>query len=151
MGSAIHLSEGLAEGSAGYLQMAREARGVSLEDAAVSLQISPERLRGIERGELRVPAGLIKRARVLYGFPERFFTRSMPVHMLEPQEVYMSGEGIKMCSHHSCAYCADYLCDWPMGKGKTCDAPLCEDHASEIGVDLHLCPVHAIERDARER
>lgn len=61
------------------------------------------------------------------------------------------GHGIicgKLGQH--CAHCArvgDYLCDYPVGKGRngqprTCDAPLCEVHAFEIGPDLHYCPAH---------
>ena len=47
-----------------------------------------------------------------------------------------------------CAHCAgvgDYLCDYPVGENKTCDAPLCETHAKEIGENLHYCPAHARE------
>lgn len=84
----------------------------------------------------------------------------------------------KVCA---CGYLADYLCDWPMGEGKTCDAPLCEDHAippevdlsalrlSEMAArrepdlavsaeksvaalaDLHLCPAHWAMSKDRER
>lgn len=35
------------------------------------------------------------------------------------------------------------LCDWPVARGKSCDAPLCERHAAKIGPDSHLCPKHA--------
>ncbi len=38
---------------------------------------------------------------------------------------------------------ATLLCDWPMGGGRTCDTPLCEEHAAKIGSDSHLCPEHA--------
>lgn len=36
-----------------------------------------------------------------------------------------------------------YLCDFALESGGTCDAPLCIDHAAEVGPDRHLCPVHA--------
>ena len=42
----------------------------------------------------------------------------------------------------SCGYVADYLCDWPVGDGKTCDLPLCEVCAHEIGDDKHACEIH---------
>src|SRR5262245_37730101 len=42
-----------------------------------------------------------------------------------------------------CGQIAEYLCDEPMGKGKTCDLPLCEACKVSIGEDLDLCPVHA--------
>lgn len=54
---------------------------------------------------------------------------------------------ITMCSVPGCDFEADYLCDEPMGGGKTCDMPVCEAHAEYIGQDLacddlHLCPTH---------
>ncbi len=71
---------------------------------------------------------------------------------------HIRGTGIKPCS--CCRVIADYMCDYPMGKGKTCDAPLCADHAivqgrrpsnqlrlsfdEEIPPEdaLHFCPAH---------
>lgn len=44
-----------------------------------------------------------------------------------------------------CADCnalGEYLCDYPVGEGKTCDRPLCDTHRHEIGVDLHYCEAH---------
>lgn len=41
-----------------------------------------------------------------------------------------------------CGYVSEFLCDHPMGKGKTCDLPLCEEHAHQIGEELHLCEIH---------
>ena len=41
-----------------------------------------------------------------------------------------------------CNWVGEFLCDFPVGDGKTCDMPLCEDHASEVAPDLHYCPVH---------
>lgn len=44
-----------------------------------------------------------------------------------------------------CADCmavGDFLCDYPVGDGKTCDRPICGDHAHEIGPDLHYCNAH---------
>lgn len=54
---------------------------------------------------------------------------------------FICGEGIEACGE--CGVAADYLCDFPMGRGKTCDAVLCDDHAHVIGDDRHLCPIHA--------
>lgn len=39
------------------------------------------------------------------------------------------------------------LCDWPLEGGGTCDAPVCPDHATEVGPDRHLFPLHAPRRD----
>ena len=43
---------------------------------------------------------------------------------------------------HRCAGVGDFLCDFPVGDGKTCDAPMCEQHAHEIGIELHYCQAH---------
>jgi hypothetical protein len=45
-----------------------------------------------------------------------------------------------------CCAISSFLCDWDLSDGKTCDAPLCHDHAVEIGRDRHLCPRHAAQR-----
>lgn len=50
--------------------------------------------------------------------------------------------GPKTVSMRCCAI-STTLCDWPLEGGGTCDAPLCNDHAQEIGPDRHLCPLHA--------
>jgi hypothetical protein len=47
-----------------------------------------------------------------------------------------------------CMAISAYLCDHELSDGKTCDAPLCEEHAQEIGPDRHLCPLHARDREA---
>jgi len=38
-----------------------------------------------------------------------------------------------------------FLCDWPVD-GSTCDAPLCEEHAHQVGADRHYCPRHRAEQ-----
>lgn len=40
-----------------------------------------------------------------------------------------------------CCGISTALCDWPVD-GKTCDAPLCPEHATEVGKDRHYCPRH---------
>lgn len=42
-----------------------------------------------------------------------------------------------------CAAISTLLCDHELTDGKTCDAPLCPDHAKQVGPDRHLCPRHA--------
>lgn len=42
-----------------------------------------------------------------------------------------------------CMCISTILCDWPV-EGGTCDAPLCADHATEVGRDRHLCPAHLV-------
>ena len=43
-----------------------------------------------------------------------------------------------------CRSIAQNLCDYPLS-GKTCDAPLCDEHSLRMGVDKHFCTVHALE------
>lgn len=48
-----------------------------------------------------------------------------------------------------CLAPSSFLCDWEVGDGKTCDAPLCGEHATWIAPDRHLCPTHAAKRAER--
>ena len=44
-----------------------------------------------------------------------------------------------------CADCSDFgdfLCDYPVGRGKTCDRSMCESHAHEIAPEIHYCDAH---------
>lgn len=45
-----------------------------------------------------------------------------------------------------CLAISSFLCDHENSDGKTCDAPLCPDHAHQVGPDRHLCPRHAAQR-----
>jgi hypothetical protein len=48
-----------------------------------------------------------------------------------------------------CKFCSKpstKLCDFPIHgskKGKTCDAPICDDHATSVGEDRDFCPPHS--------
>ena len=53
-----------------------------------------------------------------------------------------------------CQFCdrpSTKLCDFPMSPPeqvthrRTCDAPMCDEHATLIGEDRDLCPPHAIQ------
>lgn len=37
---------------------------------------------------------------------------------------------------------SDALCDYPVGKGRTCDANMCSQCATEVAPDLHYCRPH---------
>lgn len=51
-----------------------------------------------------------------------------------------------------CAECArvgdEFLCDYPVGEGKTCDRPLCSDHAHEVAPNIHYCTGHHADFEA---
>lgn len=42
----------------------------------------------------------------------------------------------------ACHLAGGLLCDWKVSPGKTCDAPICPEHALEVAKDKHLCPQH---------
>ena len=42
-----------------------------------------------------------------------------------------------------CGAVADNLCDYPIGDGKTCSAPICDDHSIIAGDDKHYCVDHS--------
>lgn len=42
-----------------------------------------------------------------------------------------------------CGRPATLLCDWKIGDGKTCDAPICTICAEHVGPDKHLCRKHS--------
>lgn len=59
---------------------------------------------------------------------------------------FICGSGVFPCE--SCGQMSDYLCDYPMGKGKTCDLAMCDECAYPIAEDRHLCPIHRAQFEA---
>lgn len=69
------------------------------------------------------------------------------------QVMYMCGDRVDMESLGLCHWCykpATALCDYPMGDGKTCNLPLCDEHRvrqrdehGNVIVDVDFCPIHA--------
>jgi hypothetical protein len=43
-----------------------------------------------------------------------------------------------------CGHFSSHLCDEPLGRGMTCDLPLCRCCRTAIADDLDLCAVHAM-------
>jgi len=74
-------------------------------------------------------------------FPIEFFYRKKGTTKTKG---WICGEGIR-----SCAFCgkeAYFLCDFPIGDGRTCDLPICKDcktHRADIGLDIDYCPHHS--------
>ena len=65
----------------------------------------------------------------------------------EPNGTYIfwCGDGIDeslQCHEPECQLMAEIMCDYPMGEGKSCDIPLCREHAFHLGQGFHLCPFH---------
>lgn len=67
---------------------------------------------------------------------------------VEGSVIWMCGRGTPpvLCVH---GYESAYLCDYPMGGGRTCDTPMCEECRRRVGRDLDLCRLHFAQwRDA---
>jgi hypothetical protein len=67
----------------------------------------------------------------------------MPCY-IEPHE---DGEIRILCGDLGppCSLCpasSDFLCDYPVGRGKTCDLHLCGQHGTEVAPNVHYCPGH---------
>ena len=62
----------------------------------------------------------------------------------DPAPAFACGEKliIPVCK---CGVAADYLCDYPIGKGNTCDLNLCDRCRFVAGDDLDLCAIHRAE------
>lgn len=56
------------------------------------------------------------------------------------QTMFLCGEFGPHCA--DCSAIGDFLCDYPVGDGKTCDRPICDDHSHEIGPEVHYCDTH---------
>jgi hypothetical protein len=57
-------------------------------------------------------------------------------------KMFICGEGVKPNPYRECGYESDFLCDYPVGNGKTCDAQLCWKHAQEVAPGIHYCSAH---------
>lgn len=69
--------------------------------------------------------------------PSFFYRRTKKLD--KPQLIFVCGSGIRPC--HVCGAVADYLCDQPIGDGKTCDLPLCNKHRHHVGI-YDYCETH---------
>lgn len=76
-----------------------------------------------------------------------YVINGMPVHVKfsgkkKPPAPCVAQIWVSKVSQRRCAGLSAYLCDWTNTDGKTCDAPLCNAHAHQIGKNRHLCPMH---------
>lgn len=62
---------------------------------------------------------------------------------------HICGSGVIPCC--ICGRPSDYLCDYPIGNGKTCDLPLCDHHANTMGDNVDFCPIHHSKYWEKER
>lgn len=80
----------------------------------------------------------------------------MPWYRFNGTVVHMRGTKLpKACAGHIlrdgkevlCLAISGYLCDHPDGGGRTCDKPLCEAHAHQVGPDKHYCQQHRLDTE----
>lgn len=55
---------------------------------------------------------------------------------------FLCGDLGPHCGDSNCGDVGEYLCDFPVSDGKTCDMPVCHGHAFEVSPGLHYCPGH---------
>lgn len=63
-------------------------------------------------------------------------------HDKDGNTVFLCGKLGPHCAAEKCAASTQYLCDYPVGDGRTCDLPLCASHAYEVAPNVHYCPGH---------
>ncbi len=56
--------------------------------------------------------------------------------------MFMCGDLGPHCAAGDCDAASRFLCDYPVGKGQSCDLPLCSSHAYAVAHELHYCPGH---------
>lgn len=115
----------------GMVRLAREARGMTEAALAREIGTTAKRIIEIERSREMPDSRLLGKIADATNYPLSFFEQ---VIAAEDGPTIMCGERDK--SFAACVGCgclAEYLCDYPMGGGKTCDAPLCLDHAMKPG------------------
>jgi hypothetical protein len=75
----------------------------------------------------------------------------MPFYRVNGMTVHMKGTKLPApCAarvgigerQHACMDISQFLCDWPVGGGRTCDRALCTAHAHEVARNKHYCPEH---------
>ncbi len=133
-----------------WLQVARESRSLTQKQAAEMAGIHLGEWRALENGTAEITAELMLRIcgaeDSVLGFPLSFYRQDPHPKLTDADSMlWLCGDGVTPCDQ--CGKVADFLCDFPMGKGKTCDAPLCDDcrvHQGGELKDLDFCPAHAL-------
>ena len=136
------------------LRIAREARGISRDDLAGGLGVSPRQVKHWENAsdafELELTdrrIGIIRRL----NFPLAFYQRT-PEHLIPRSVAFFCGPGAakaareSKCAVERCSGVSEYLCDFHVTESRTCDRQLCDRHAIEFGTDddpIDYCPAHA--------
>lgn len=64
------------------------------------------------------------------------------VPMKDGGHAFMCGDLGDHCAAENCSDVSGYLCDYPVGNGRTCDLSICQSHAYEVAPEIHYCPGH---------
>ena len=60
----------------------------------------------------------------------------------EDGSLFLCGRLGPHCNATDCTWVSEYLCDYPVGEGKTCDRTLCAEHAYEVAPGVQYCGPH---------
>jgi len=64
------------------------------------------------------------------------------------REYFICGRDLVLQKCSDCHGIGELLCDFPVGKEKTCDRIMCREHAHEIAPEIHYCDAHYREWEA---
>lgn len=65
------------------------------------------------------------------------------IELLEDgSKIFWKGDLFDELDYCRCGQIADYLCDYPVGEGKTCDMKMCKKCANHVKGDMHYCDEH---------
>lgn len=105
-----------------------------------------------ERGDMPVDPGPAAHPRARERYQRELaghadLLRRQKALIVEPRSapVFLCGEGLKSDPLCACGHTAEMLCDYPMGRGKTCDLPVCWCCSRHIADDRDLCLIHFAE------
>ena len=123
------------------LRQAREFEGFEFDEFAKKTGFGTQRLNDLESG-LRQPSEteLTTITEFITSFLKSFYYQKT-ILLEKPNITFMCGSGIVPCA--SCGQVADYLCDYPVGDGKTCSLPICNECRTHVG-QYDFCPVHKV-------
>ncbi len=79
---------------------------------------------------------------VLMGYTGSYEQYAASVKDSVGANIFMKGDLGPHCTE--CAAPGNNLCDYPVGNDKTCDRPLCDEHARLAASDTHYCRDHWI-------
>ena len=121
------------------LKIARESRGFSVEDLSSKTGIRVQHIMELEVGLCKPNEYELSSLIDFLEMPSAFFYRVTELYEV-PNPIILCGKGIVPCDN--CGSVADYLCDYPVGDGKTCGMRICDDCRIHIG-KYDFCPIHS--------